>query len=319
MKADRLITILLLLQNRKRMTTHELAAEMGVSPRTIFRDLVALSSGGFPIYCEHGPGGGVRLVEEYQGNLKTLTRDEINALQLVRIPDPLTTLEAGKTLQRALLKVFSTLPDQAGNQSNLFIDWNWWTKSGNIPEGGLEQFYNAVCRQQKMVVAFPLWNRTEFSQEIEPYGIVAKAGEWYLVYHSSGRIRMRRITEIKILLITDIVFQKPTDFDLEKTWKELCISEESGFYSYPVKLRVSPAVEAILHDPCWGIPYLVKSVSKEHDANGWVECILSFAHIFAARTHLMGWGNAVEVLSPEALRQSILDFARQIQSSYSEK
>lgn len=319
MKADRLISIILLLQKRKKITAADLADQLGVSIRTIYRDLLALSSNGYPIYCEHGPGGGVCILDDYRGGVKTLTLDEIDSLQLMKIPEPLVSLTTGKTLQRALLKILTALPERGEQSSTLFIDWNWWRHSGKVPEGRLEQMFEAVNRQLVIQVTFPLWNRMAFSQAIKPYGIVAKAGEWYLVYGVSGRYRMRRISEIKLDYITDLNFEKPSDFDLEATWKELCKEEETEYFSYQVKLRITTEIARVLHEPYWGIPFEVISLDENPDLDGLMNCSLGFANLIAARTHLLGWGNSVKVISPEPLRLSILDFAEQILHVYDDK
>jgi predicted DNA-binding transcriptional regulator YafY len=316
MKANRLITIMLILQKRKKMRTQDLSQELGVSTRTIFRDLEELSANGFPIYCEHGPGGGVRIIEEYQGGVKTLTRDEIDALQIMRIPDPLTFLETGKTMQRAMLKLLSTLPEREEYSPNLYIDWNWWQQTGKVTEGRLEQVYDAVCQKTSLEVEFPLWNRMAFTQMIDPYGVVAKAGEWYLVYGVIGRCRMRRISELKIKRVTELRFEKPIGFNLESTWKRLCTEEESEYFSYRVSLRLLPEITQALMAPSWGIPYKIESIHEELDDSGRLEGILTYQNLIAARTHLLGWGNAVEVITPEPLRISLLDYAVQIKEIY---
>ena len=316
MRADRLISIVLLLQQRKKISADKLAEELGVSVRTIYRDLVVLSANGFPIYAEHGPGGGVCIIDDYKGGVKTLTVEEVDALQMMRIPDPLTSLETGKTMQRALLKMFASLPDQPERSPNLYIDWNWWGHSKSKDGSNLEHIYNAVCNRQALRVSFPLWNRMEFEQEIEPYGVVAKAGEWYLVYMNAGRCRMRRISDLRNITFTGRAFIRPEDFDLESTWKRLCLEEEDNYFLYIVEVRFSPELFPYIHEPTWGIPFRIKEISPNEDLQGWRRCTLFYENLFSARSHLLGWGNAVEVIKPEALRASMQDFAKQINSVY---
>lgn len=316
MRADRLISIALLLQQRKKISAENLAEELGVSIRTIYRDLVVLSANGFPIYAEHGPGGGVCIVEDYQGGVKTLTRDEVDALQMMRIPDPLTSLEAGKTMQRALLKLFASLPDQPESSPNLYIDWNGWRHTKNNNGGNLEQVYKAVCNRQTLQISFPLWNRMEFAQQVDPYGVVAKAGEWFLVYAHAGRIRMKRISSLLSIEFTQDTFDRPAGFDLESAWNKLCLEEEADSYSYKVIIRLSPEVLPLLKEPMWGIPYQICGIESEPDEAGWRKCTLEYENLLSARTHLLGLGGAVEVLAPEPLRISVLDFACQTQRIY---
>ncbi len=318
MRADRLISIVLLLQQRKKICADKLAEELGVSVRTIYRDLVVLSANGFPIYAEHGPGGGVCMIDEYQGGVKTLTVEEVDALQMMRIPDPLTSLETGKTMQRALLKLFASLPNQPERSPNLYIDWNWWGRSKSKEGSHLERIYNAVCNRQSLQVSFPLWNRMEFEQEIDPYGVVAKAGEWYLVYANAGRCRMRRISDFRNITVTSRTFIRPEDFDLESTWKRLCLEEEENYFLYVVEIRFSPELIPYLHEPTWGIPFRIQEISPDIEAHGWRRCTLAFENLATARNYLLGWGNAVEVISPLALRASIQDFAQQINMVYQE-
>jgi len=316
MRADRLISIVLLLQQCKKISAEKLAEELGVSIRTIYRDLVVLSANGFPIYAEHGPGGGVCIIDDYQGGVKTLTVEEVDALQMMKIPDPLTSLETGKTMQRALLKMFASLPNQTSSSPNLYIDWNWWGHSKSKDGSNLERIYNAVCNRQTLHVSFPLWNRMEFEQEIDPYGVVAKAGEWYLVYMNSERFRMRRISEFRNISVTGQSFHRPDDFDLESTWKNMCTVEEESNFSYSVVIRVSPELIPYINEPSWNIPYQIIELEPQIDSKGWRRCTLAYENLFSSRSHLLGWGNAVEVVEPEALRVSMQDFAHQITSVY---
>lgn len=316
MRADRLISIVLLLQQRKKISAEKLAEELAVSVRTIYRDLVVLSANGFPLYAEHGPGGGVCIIDDYAGGVKTLTVEEVDALQMMRIPDPLTSLETGKTMQRALLKMFASLPNQAPSSPNLYIDWNGWGITKNQSVGKLEQVYSAVCNRQTLRVSFPLWNRMDFEQEIEPYGVVAKAGEWYLIYLNADRCRMRRISDFRSITLTGTTFHRPDDFDLESTWKRLSLEEEANNFMYQVKIKVSLELFPVIKEQVWRIPYQIIESESQPDDSGWVLCKLGFENLIAARSYLLSWGNAVEVKSPEALRVSMQDFAQQINKVY---
>src|SRR5256885_12656514 len=102
MRADRLLSILMLLQIRGHMTAHELAQRLEVSERTIYRDIEALSTAGVPVYAERGPGGGCMLAEGYRTNLTGLTEDEGLSLFMPGITRPLADLGAEKALDAAL-------------------------------------------------------------------------------------------------------------------------------------------------------------------------------------------------------------------------
>ena len=111
MRADRLLSLLMLLQARGQMSAQELADELEVSERTIYRDITALSSSGVPVYASRGPGGGVRLIEEYRTTLTAHLSEETRALFMMSIPAPLTQLGMGEKFKGALLKLSASLPD----------------------------------------------------------------------------------------------------------------------------------------------------------------------------------------------------------------
>jgi len=315
MKAERLISILLLLQTGKGIKTRDLAHQLGVTVRTIFRDLQELNANGFPIYSEHGPGGGVYLVEGYNAGIKTLTKDEVAALQWLRFPDTFSSAGSGRVLQHAVLKILSALPEQ-NRQQNLLVDWSWWEGSDAIARNNLEKIYEAVSQGQTIRVVFPLWNHMDFSQEIDPFGIVAKAGEWYLVYACSGRYRMRKISDFLEISKTGDYFKKPVEFDLASVWNELCMKDQKGDLTYSVQLKISNKMFALMDKPSWGVPYRIRALDGSCDADGYHHCILDFENLIEARTFLLGWGNAVVVISPLALRTSLVDFARQVISKH---
>jgi predicted DNA-binding transcriptional regulator YafY len=161
MRADRLLSLLMLLQARGRMIAAELAGELEVSIRTVYRDIEALGVAGVPLYTESGPGGGCALVDGYRTALTGLTGDETRALFMLNIPTPLAQLGVGEELKNALLKLAAALPD---------------TRRGE--EG---QARNRV--------------HIEVAQTVVPLALVAKAGIWHLVYADGGRVRMWRVSE----------------------------------------------------------------------------------------------------------------------------
>ena len=131
MRADRLLSLLMLLQARGRMTAQELAAELEVSERTIYRDINALSASGVPVYAESGPGGGCALLDSYRTNLTGLTADEARALFMLNIPAALDQLGVTQELKAALLKLSAALPearrrDEERIRQRIHLDSTWW-------------------------------------------------------------------------------------------------------------------------------------------------------------------------------------------------
>ena len=135
MRADRLISILMLLQARGKMTAGELAKELDVSERTIYRDVEALCISGVPLYAEHGPGGGLALLDSYRTNLTGMDEEELRALFMVfSLPGPLEPLGANLKLKSAMLKLSAALPgarrsDEEKVRQRFFLDWSWWFHS----------------------------------------------------------------------------------------------------------------------------------------------------------------------------------------------
>jgi predicted DNA-binding transcriptional regulator YafY len=320
MRADRLLSLLMLLQSRGQLSARELADELEVSERTVYRDIVALSTAGVPVYASRGPGGGVRLIDEYRTTLTGLTPDEARALFMLSIPAPLAQLGMGGEFKAALLKLFASLPetrrlDEARTRQRIHLDSSWWFQSEQeVPSLHVIQQALWQDRRLRMKVRWEFFN-TEFEQIAEPYGLVAKANVWYLVYGRGGSAQVRRVSQIVGAEMLPESFTRPAGFDLQKFWENWCRDYESqpGFRA---RVRVSPQAIPFLGKLAGERLHRHPAQEEPPDAEGWVTLELPFESFTAARTRLLGLGRAVEVLEPEALRKSLIDFAEQIVGFY---
>jgi len=322
MRADRLLALLMLLQTRGRMTAEDLADELEVSVRTIYRDLTALSASGVPVYCERGPGGGVALVEEYRTTLTGLTPDEARALFMMSVPAPLTQLGVGQELKAAMLKLSASLPDSRRSdetraRQRIHLDSSWWFQAEDaVPS--LQVLQQAIWNDRKLRMKF----RTNFGRQVEqvvaPYGLVAKANLWHLIYAWESVIRVLRVSHVLTAEVLEETFTRPLDFDLVVFWEKWCTDYESQ-PPFVARVRVSPQIQRSLR---YYLDERFRSLSTKNmqaDPDGWVTLDLPFESFDTARMRLLGLGRAVEVLEPEPLRKSIIDFAGQIINFYQEK
>jgi predicted DNA-binding transcriptional regulator YafY len=317
MRADRLISLLLLLQARGRMTAQQLAQELEVSERTIYRDIDALSTAGVPVYADRGPGGGFDLLESYRTDLTGLTVDEVRALSTLSMPAALGQLGMGQELQAALLKLSAALPrerrhDEAWVRQRIHLDWSWWAQSqGQVPH--LESIQRAVWEDRRLWLVYRLhygaYDHT-YERLVDPYGLVCKAGLWHLVCAAGGRLRVYEVARLLGVRMTHEQFQRPVDFGLAAFWRAWCSKREGRRPRYTVTLRVAPGL----------IPDLAQHLGQgmreqitrggPPDERGWPSVTVAFESLHDARARILALGAAVEVLEPEPLRRSVLDFAR---------
>jgi predicted DNA-binding transcriptional regulator YafY len=306
----------MLLQTRGTQTAQSLAAELEVTERTIYRDVTALSSAGIPVYTERGPGGGIALVEDYRTNLTGLNADEVRALFMLSIPAPLDQLGVGDELRMALLKLSAALPnsrraDEFTVRQKIHLDAAGWFQSEE-PTPHLKTIQSALWSDRQLEITY----RSDFSADVEmviaPYGLVAKANLWYLVGAREDHIRVLRISRIRQASLRVESFERPPMFDLPGFWKTWCNEFESDRPQFPVTLRISPTLAKILSE---NRPETLTS-PPVIEPDGWQTITLSFESLEAARTRILGYGGAAEVLEPLALRRSVMDFAKQTLSRY---
>jgi len=316
MRADRLLSLLMLLQTRGTMTAQSLAAELEVTERTIYRDVTALSAAGVPVYTERGPGGGIALVEDYRTNLTGLNADEVRALFMLSIPAPLDQLGVGDELRMALLKLSAALPasrraEESTARQKIHLDAAWWFQSEE-PTPHLKTIQSALWSDRYLNITY----RSDFGTDVElviaPYGLVAKASVWYLVGAREDHLRVLRVSRVQRASLGGERFEHPSAFDLPSFWKSWCDEFESSRPQIPVTLRVSPTLAKILAE---NRPETLMAPPKT-EPDGWQTLTLNFESIESARTRILGYGGAAEVLEPLALRRSVQDFARQTLTRY---
>jgi predicted DNA-binding transcriptional regulator YafY len=321
MRADRLLSLLMLLQTRGRMTARELAEELEVTERTIYRDVLVLSSSGVPVYTERGPGGGIELLEDYHTNLTGLTVDETRALFMLSIPEPLVKLGVGSELRAALLKLTAALPgrgrsEEERSRQRIYLDSVPWHQP-DLPLPFLSTIQQAVWQDEYLVLKY----RSEFNVEIdvllEPYGLVAKANLWHLVGRRESGLRVIPIGQVLEARLTGEKFERPEDFKLGEFWKAWCARIEAGHLTFTATLRVSPELLAQLPRERKDLLQAQLADPAVFDEQGWAKVSMPFSSFFEARNMLLSYGRAAEVLEPEQLRLSVLDFALQIVSFYS--
>jgi len=320
MRADRLLSLMMLLQTRKQMTAQELADELEVSKRTIYRDIDALSIAGVPVYANGGPGGGYALLDSYRTTLTGLNESEIQALFMLTIPSPISDLGVSQQLKSAILKLTSTLV--GGHlehidylRQRLHLDaTSWFQTEETVPH--LKVVQEAVWQDRQLVLSYRRRNGTMSERTISPYGLVAKASIWYLVAATDKGMRVYRVSRIEAVQMTQTHFARPQGFDLAEFWIGWVTSYQTSLPKYPVTLRIGPDLVPVLpHILGKGVQSLVEQAQP--DLEGWRVVDYTFERIEEAQTYVLGMGASVDVIAPEELRVSVLKLATEVVAHYS--
>jgi predicted DNA-binding transcriptional regulator YafY len=320
MRADRLLSILMLLQTRPRLTARQLAEELEVSKRTIYRDIDALCAAGVPIYADYGRGGGYALLDSYRTDLTGLTDEEIRALFMLSIPAPLAELGVGQRLKAALLKLSAALPaerrgDEQRTRQRIHLDSVAWSQSKE-PVPHLPTVQRALWQDRRLRLTYRLFFEAQGEWVVDPYGLVAKTATWYLVCGRQESIRVLRVSRILEAEVLEETFERPADLDLGAFWSDWCAEIEGNRRVFVVSARIAPKLVRVLpHHFGQEIRPIIAQAGPV-DEDGWITLELPFETLEDARERILGYGGAVEVLRPRALRLSVADFARQIVARY---
>ncbi|MFF1642830.1 helix-turn-helix transcriptional regulator [Streptomyces sp. NPDC058246] len=310
MRAARLIKMVLLLQSRPSMTAAELARELEVSERTITRDAQALSEAGVPVYADRGRAGGYRLVGGYRTRLTGLARSEAEALFLSGVPGALREMGLEDAASAARLKVSAALLPSVRDASRaaaqrFHLDAPAWFSEPETPEL-LPAVADAVWDDRRIVARYRR-GEAEVERSLEPYGLVLKAGVWYVCARvpdaEAGSFRVYRIDRFTAVTLDEERFRRDGEFDLPGFWRERADQFARSILRAEVVVRVSP-------DGVRRLPYVLDPASAEEaldapgapDARGWVTVTLPVESEEVAHTQLSGLGPEVEVLSPATLR-----------------
>ncbi|MFE4418813.1 helix-turn-helix transcriptional regulator [Streptomyces sp. NPDC056817] len=307
MRASRLVTLLLLLQNRGRMTAQQLAEELEVSVRTVYRDVEALGAAGIPLYGDAGHAGGYRLVDGYRTRLTGLTADEAQAAFLAALPGTAAELGLGEALATAQLKLRAALPtelrEHAGRiQERFLLDApGWYGDADRTPH--LAAVAGAVWARRAVVLRYRRWRAPEeIERQVEPYGLVLKAGRWYLVASGPSGIRTYRVDQIIELHSLEEEFVIPDGFDLVAHWN-------SYLADFRARLRTGEALVRLT-------PEGARRIGVTPAGDGWTETRVPIESIDHAHGEFLRLGTDVEVIAPAELRDRIAETVRTLATRY---
>jgi predicted DNA-binding transcriptional regulator YafY len=299
MRADRLLQLLLILQARGQATAGELAERLGVSTRTMQRDLLSLSISGVPIYAVRGRGGGWALLPGYRTQLTGMTPAEAMTVFVGTTAHVLADLGLRNSGDRAMTKLLAALPahlrrDAEYARARVLVDHPGWNDPAATPEW-LDACRQAVWSQHRITMRYAGRDR---SSRTEPLGLVAKGRTWYLVARRpGGPIRTYRVAGIDHLEPTDEPFQRPADFDLAGYWAEAAQKFRAGLPSYVLTLR--------LRDTLIGRLPRTRPANVEPLGSGWSRVEVDLENSSEAVSFVLGAAGDAVVLSPESLKLEV--------------
>jgi len=292
MRATRLVSLLLLLQTRGRLTAADLAERLEVSVRTVHRDIESLAAAGVPVEAVRGPAGGYRLPGGYRTRLTGLTADEAEALFAAGMPGPAAELGLGGELAAARLKVLAAMPpelqERATRAQRLFhLDTRGWFRAEDrVPH--LPALAAALWQGCRVRIRYRE-GRSVVQRTLDPLGLVVKGGAWYLVAHRSAGMRVYRVSRIVSVRELEEELRRPRGFELAAYWDR---------WSRDFEERLA-SVEVVVREQRGG------------------ETTVVFEDLDAAYTELLRRGGDVEVLEPAELRERIAATARELAATYS--
>jgi len=309
MQADRLLSLLFLLQARGRVSARELAAELEVSKRTIYRDIDALSASGVPVYSERGRHGGCVLLPGYRTEVTGLSAAEARALFVFTGRGVPGDLGMEADLRSGLRKLMAAVPaaarpDAARAADRVLVDPRGWMREGE-EVAALGALQEAVWGDRRVRLRYRSSDADAARNAlVDPYGLVAKAGVWYLVGAEGGEPRMFRASRVEAVSVTDEPAARPDGLDLEALWTDLRRGFEArGGPGYPVRVVVPNRIEALF----LRVVGPRTTARPEREAAGLPRAAsivyrMTFPAEGAAVAALLGFGPDVEAVEPPSLR-----------------
>ncbi|MFF3068676.1 helix-turn-helix transcriptional regulator [Kitasatospora sp. NPDC057936] len=318
MKSARMLSILLLLQTNGRMTAQRLAEELEVSVRTVYRDVEALQAAGVPLYADAGHGGGYEVLAGYRTRLTGLNAGEAEALFLAGLPGPAAALGLGPALAAAQLKLRAALPpglradaDRLRTRFHLEAP-GWYAEDDEVPF--LAQVADAVWRGRVLRVRYRRWKApTDVDRRLEPYGLVLKAGRWYVV--AGPGPRTYRVDQILELTETDEEFTIPDDFSLASHWRRHEADFHARLHRGEALVLLAPGAAARLSTAA----ARAAEATGAPEPDGRTRAVLPIESLDHAHAAFLALGTDIEVLAPPELRARLAATARALADRYADR
>ncbi|WP_242905138.1 helix-turn-helix transcriptional regulator [Actinomadura terrae] len=320
MRADRLVSLVLLLRQHGRLSAARLARELEVSTRTVLRDIEALSAAGVPVYAERGRHGGFALLPGFQTELTGLNHDEALALLVAGSRRGAQVFGLGSALASAMLKVADALPEghrniAAGAARRLLIEpetdlLSRRAPAEEVPDAVVGEVRRAVFAGHRLRIRYAPAGQTPTWRTVDPLGLVTARGQGYLLAVRSGEDRTYRLSRLLAAEELDEPAERPDDVDLDRAWQERSTRFRTGGDQVAVRLRMHPARRKELVDTALAV------LAEQTEEGGWLRLEATFQDARHAVWALWQLGVSAEALSPEWLRTSLRDRAVAIAARY---
>jgi predicted DNA-binding transcriptional regulator YafY len=319
-RADRLLSLLLMLRRRGRLTAGELAAELEVSVRTVLRDVEALSAAGVPVYAERGRRGGIVLLPGWSTDLTGLTSAEAVALATAGSRATSEALGMGPAFSSAMRKIVAGMPEvqrasaQRGAE-RVLVTANGW-RGDPEPEGALAEVQRAVFADRRLRLRYAASGGAVGERTVDPIGLVHADGHWYLLATSGGADRTYRVSRVQEATVLDEPAAPRPDVPLAQLWQQRRQQFWSGLSAYPVRVRVSSS----RRDDVAGAALAVEGTADPPPGDdGWTTLDLVFADRAHAAGVLWGLGPEATVVTPAELRAQLAGRAAGVLAGYGEE
>lgn len=317
MKADRLISILMLLKVHKQLTAKDLAKRLEVSVRTIYRDIESLSSIGIPIFTDRGTNGGIKLLGDYQTSLSGINKDELYSLFIPTGDKVLDDLGIEKLKDSTMIKLLGDSSTYQINeikniQNYIFIDmYTWGENPQKVDTAILSTLKEGIWNNKVLNIAYRKINETK-DVILNPLGLVCKRGIWYLIGENNEIIKTYKVSNIESALLTDILFDRPKDFNLEKHWKSSTSNFKSSIPKHTFTFKVNPSIVNHIK----ARQFISISNIVVEDDNIYMD--INFDAIFQGIEFAFGYGKDMEIIYPIDARTEIKKKASEITKLYSD-
>ncbi|MFI9615774.1 helix-turn-helix transcriptional regulator [Streptomyces sp. NPDC052023] len=320
MRADRLVSLVLLLRRRGRLSAATLARELEVSTRTVLRDIEALSAAGVPVYAERGRHGGFALMPGFHTELTGLNHDEALALLVAGSRRGAQMFGLGSALASAMLKVVDALPEgdrdtAADGAQRLLIDpetdlLSRRVVAEEVPGTVMAEIRRAVVAGHKLRIRYAAVDQTPKWRTVDPIGLVTVRDQGYLLATRSGAERTYRLSRVSAAEELDAPARRPDQVDLDRAWQERSTRFRSGGDQVAALVRVDPARREELAGTALAV------CSEEADADGRLRLEVTFQDARHAEWALWQLATDAEALTPQWLRTALHDRAAAIATCY---